>query len=427
MLLLLAGVQFALISTPPPDPGGWQPRLEAAIRRAVSGNPELSAMEGRIDASRQRAAQADAFPDPELEVGIKDIPVSSPSLTRDNFTMEMVTARQSLPGRGKLATRRASAEAAAVNSEAQHTAHAVTIAADVADAFFGIAEIDRRMEILERSRERLKRTSASATERYRVGKGAQSDVLRANLEGTALEDRLLRLKSRRRELAARLNALQGLAARTPVPAIGPIEPLPSLPDPAAVGRQAEERSPAVAGGLAAVRRAEHELRLAGLERRPDWMVSTYYGRRERFEDLAGAFVSFNLPFAHPRRLEAKRAEMEAELSSARADLEAVRNQIRRDVETAAAELEQNVEQERLYRTSILPQAEINFRAAQESYAVGQIDFETYVRAALDLDTYESEIATRSAGIGRALAALQRASGLPLIPGTPGTGDIHAKN
>ena len=118
--------------------------------------------------------------------------------------------------------------------------------------------------------------------------------------------------------------------------------------------------------------------------------------------------------------------MEAELSSARADLESARNQVSRDVETAASELDRNIEQEKLYRTSILPQAEINFRAAQESYAVGQIDFETYVRAALDLDTYESEIATRSAGIGRALAALQKASGLPLIAGTPAMGGIHAE-
>ncbi|MEO8190066.1 MAG: TolC family protein [Acidobacteriota bacterium] len=426
MLLLLAGIPIALFAAPPPESGAWKKTLAAAIAQALSTNPDLSAMEARIEASRQRVAQADAFPNPELEVGIKDLPVSSPSLTRDDFTMEMVTARQSLPARGKLAARRASAEAATANASAMHSVHEVSIAADVAEAFFGIAELDRRLEILERSRERQKRTSASATERYKVGNAAQSDVLRSNLEATALEDRLLTLKSDRRVLSARFNSLQGLPARAPVPPIDALDPLPSVPDPVALERQAQEKSPAVAGALATVRRAEEEVRLARLERRSDWMLSTYYGHRERFEDLAGAFVSISLPFAHPRRLEARRAEMEAELSSARADLEAVRIQIRRDIEVGAAELERNVEQEKLYRTSILPQAEINFRAARESYAVGQIDFETYARAALDLDTYEGEIATRSAGIGRALSALQKASGLPLIPGTPETGATHAE-
>lgn len=426
MLLLLAGVQFVFLAAPPPQAGGSSSRLASAIQRAIAANPDLSAMEARIEASRQRALQADAFPDPELEVGLKDVPISSPSLSRDDFTMETVTARQSLPGLGKLASRRASAEASTANAVAMHSVHAATIAAEVADAFFAIAELDRRLEILERSRDRLKGASASAMERYTVGKTAQSDVLRANLESTALEDRVLTLKSERRVLAARFNTLQGIAARSPVPAISNLELPVSLPDSAGFASQVEEKSPAILAARAMVHRAEEELRLSQLERRPDWVVSTYYGHRERFEDLAGASVSFSLPFAHPRRLGAKRAEMEAELSSARADLESVRNQVSRDVETAAAELERNIEQEKLYRTSILPQAEINFRAVQESYAVGQIDFETYVRAALDLDMYEGEIATRSSGIGRALAALQKASGLPLIPGTPEMGGIHAE-
>jgi outer membrane protein TolC len=205
-----------------------------------------------------------------------------------------------------------------------------------------------------------------------------------------------------------------------------VDPSPLGRDTAKIAREAEESSPAIAAARASLRRAEEEARLARLERRPDWMAMGYYAHREKFEDLAGASLSFNLPFAHPRRLEERRAEMEAEVSSARADLESVRNQLRRDVEDAAAQLERNVEQEKLYRTSILPQAETNFRAAQEAYAVGQIDFLTFERAALDLDTYESEIAGRTSGIGRSVAALQKASGLPLIEGTPKQGETHVE-
>src|ERR1039457_7210286 len=124
MLLLLAGVQFVFLAAPPPQTGGSSSRLASAIQRAIAANPDLSAMEARIEASRQRALQADAFPDPELEVGLKDVPISSPSLSRDDFTMETVTARQSLPGLGKLASRRASAEASTANAVAMHSVHA---------------------------------------------------------------------------------------------------------------------------------------------------------------------------------------------------------------------------------------------------------------------------------------------------------------
>ncbi|HEY3124147.1 MAG TPA: TolC family protein [Thermoanaerobaculia bacterium] len=426
-VLFFAAAFPAAAQTAPAVAPDWRSRLGEAIARAASQNPELAAMESRIEASRHRALQADTLPDPEIEVGIKDVPVVNPSLSRDDFTMEMVTARQMFPGPGKRATRKASAQAAAESAASSHAVHVIALAAEVADSFFMLAELDLRLGILERSRERLKQASASATERYKVGKGAQADVLRANLETTALEDRLLSLKAERRATAARFNALQNLPASNPVPPIEPVDPVPPGKSAPEILREAEERSPAVAAARASVRRAEEELKLARLERRPDWTAMTYYGRREKFEDLAGASLSFNLPFAHPRRLDERRAEMESELSSARADLESVRNQLRRDVEAAAAELERNVEQKELYRSSILPQAQINFRAAQEAYSVGQIDFLTFERAALDLDMYEGEIASRVSGVGRGLAALQKASGLPLIEGTPKPGGQHVEN
>jgi cobalt-zinc-cadmium efflux system outer membrane protein len=425
-MLLLFSVALVAAAAAPPPPPDWQTRLKAAIERAVAQNRDLASMEARIEAARHRALAAGALPDPEIEVGIKDLPVVNPSLSRDDFTMEMLSARQSFPGPGKRATRTAFAQAAADNLAAMHSVHAVSVAAEVADSFFVLAELDRRLEILARSRERLNRAAASATERYKVGKGAQADVLRANLETTALEDRLLSLKAERRATAARFNALQNLAANASIPTIGPVDPAPSGRGASEIAREAEESSPAVAAARASLRRAEEELRLAKLERRPDWMATAYYARRERFEDVAGASVSFNLPFAHSKRLEERRAEMEEEVSSARADLESVRNQLRRDVEDAAAQLERNIEQEKLYRTSILPQAEINFRAAEEAYAVGQIDFLTFERAALDLDAYETEIAARTSGIGRGIAALQKASGLPMIEGTPKPGETHVE-
>ena len=140
--------------------------------------------------------------------------------------------------------------------------------------------------------------------------------------------------------------------------------------------------------------------------------------------MAGATVAVSLPFFQPRRLREKAAEKEASLSGARANLEIVRNEIRRGVAEAYADFDAAIEQARLYRGSILPQAETNARAAAEAYAVGQIDFLTYVRAALDRDAYEAELAMRRAGAWRAVAALQKAAGLPLLPGVPQEGMSH---
>jgi outer membrane protein TolC len=405
----------------------WSVRLSEAIARAVAQNPEIAERESRIQAARHRVGQALALPDPEVEVVLQDIPPSDFSFTRDDFTMEKIEARQRFPSAGKRPAQKRAAEAEGESLSAMHEDHIVRLAAQVADAFFMIAEIDARREILERSRERLRRVAGSAAERYRVGRGAQPDVLRASLEITAVEERLAGLDGDRRVAAARFHALQALPARAPVARIEMPETDPKVPGSAELLREARERSPAVAAAQAEVRVAEEKATLARLERRPEFMAKAYYAARVDFEDLMGAGVSLNLPFFQPKRLKELEAEREAELSGARANLEIVRNQIQGGVEEAYAELERSVEQARLYRGSILPQAETNAAAAQEAYTVGQIDFLTYVRAALDRDMYEGELAMRRAGAWRAVAALQMASGLPILPGMPGREDAHAQN
>src|SRR5262249_16694945 len=210
---------FALpLAAEEPD---WKNRLAEAVARAVAKNPSVAEMEARIQAAAHRAGQASALPDPEIEIAIQDIPPSDFSISRDDFTMSKITARQTFPGVGKRPARERAAEAAAQSASAMHAEHVVHLAADVADAFFALADLDARLAILDASRERLDRVAASALERYRVGRGAQTDVLRANLEVTAARERRTALEGGRRALAAR-----GHAPPDPPPAAPPPPPPP---------------------------------------------------------------------------------------------------------------------------------------------------------------------------------------------------------
>jgi outer membrane protein TolC len=429
---IFSALLIALTAQGPPSENPWRETLAAAVRRAAARNPRILEAEARAEAAQRRGNQAAELADPEIEIGLKDAPVLHPSLSQNDFTMEMVTGRQRLPARGKRSAERAAAQADVEDAVATRQRAAVEIAADTADAFFQLAAIDRGLALLEEARRRLEDAAASATELYKVGKAGQGDVLQASLEKTSLDEQLSSLRAERRAQAARFNTLQGLPAGEPVPPLGPVAPgeeapaMPAMPAMTDLARRAAERSPAVASATARVHRAEQELELARLESRPDWMLMGYYGRRERFEDLAGVSVSINLPWAHRRRLDERRAEKESALAAARAGVEAVRNQLQGEIEMAAADLQKNLEQARLYRDSILPQADINYRAAREAYIVGKIDFMTLSRAANNLSSYQREAAVRASGIGRALAALQRASGLPLIAGTPEGGDVHGE-
>src|SRR5258706_2102787 len=276
-------VVLAAAPTPHPETG-WRGVLTAAIRRATEKNPRIREAEARVEAARHGIALSSALPDPEIELGLKDVPVRNPSLSRDDFTMEMVTGRQRLPARGKRSAQLALSQAGAEGAAAMRAREVVEIAADTADAFFQLAATDSSLAILEESRRRLEDAAASATERYKVGKAGQSDVLQASLEKTGLEEQLSSLRAERRARAARFNTLQNLPADAPVPQIGSLEPDLETPDAAELVRRAAERSPAVAAAQAEVPRMEGELPLARLEGPPDWTLMGYYGHRERVED-----------------------------------------------------------------------------------------------------------------------------------------------
>src|SRR5512134_3466787 len=74
LLVLVAGIRAAAAQSqdPPQTAPGDDPVLAGLIRDSVASRPELAAIEARTRAARERVAQAEAFPDPTLSLGIQN-------------------------------------------------------------------------------------------------------------------------------------------------------------------------------------------------------------------------------------------------------------------------------------------------------------------------------------------------------------------
>jgi outer membrane protein, heavy metal efflux system len=388
-------------------------RLRSAIERALAHNPEIGEMEFRIEAARNRVPQAGALPDPVLTIGAINIPVPSFSFAAEDMTMKMASLEQTVPARGKRKASAAVADADVEIASAMHGEHVNRLVAEVVDSYFEIAELDARLAIARRSLDRAARVSESARTRYRVGQGALPDPLLAAVEETKFRDRIRTLEGERATAAARFNTLQNLPVTDPVPAISLSSIDRDIPDAASI-RTAIERSPAIVQVQAEVRRAERDLDRARLERRPDLTFMTSYGERERRDDMVGATVGVNLPFFQAKRVSARIAEKQAELEAAKRKLESVRLGLSREVEEALIALARDRDRAALYRDTILTQDRTAAEAAEQAYAVGKIDFQTYIRTVLAVDEDEAEAVMREAAIPRARARLQAATGFPFF-------------
>src|SRR5690349_11050477 len=78
--------------------------LDAAVERAIEIAPQASAGEANLEAMQALAISAGRLPDPQLLVGIDNLPVTGPdaySTTSDFMTMRKVGVAQEFPAATK--------------------------------------------------------------------------------------------------------------------------------------------------------------------------------------------------------------------------------------------------------------------------------------------------------------------------------------
>jgi outer membrane protein, heavy metal efflux system len=384
--------------------------LAEALRLAEAANPMLRAARASAIAASARIAPAGALPDPELQFGLMNRMVSDFGSTMDPMTMNQVQLMQMLPWPGKLGNARRAAARMAGAAQADALDQALMLAAQVRMAYYEVANADRSLEVMRRTQGLLRDFLQISTTMYAVGTAIQQDVLRAQVEVARMGEDITRMEQERVAMAARLNALLGREATTPVPAVELPEPGAELPPADSLIVSALERRPALVAGTERVAAAAATLAGARRELFPDLRVGVAYQSRPAYDDMISLMVGISLPIFAGRRQLPMRRQMAAMRDMAAAELLSVRNEtIARVVEMRArAERDRNLT--RLYRSSILPQARGAVQAALASYRVGRVSFMQLVDNQMIVNQYEIETIRLLADYQQALSELTALTG-----------------
>jgi len=292
--------------------------LKALVQETMACNPEIQAAWRTVQAKRARIPQAGAWPDPKLSVsyGGNVLPPFT-LMAGDPSSARQVMAEQEIPYPGKtrlrteIASREADAEALAYEAVWRR------IVAEVKQAYFDLWLTDQSLSTLRKDRELLEKFEKIAEIRYSVGKAAQQDVLKAQVELTRLIERQTVLEQSRQTLQAQLNSLRNLPADEPLGT--PVELKVSN-----LGTSLEELQAAAQANYPALKQhrtmvAEKRLSvdLARREVRPDLSVGYTYMQRDRLPDMYGITLSTSLPLFRHRKQVMAIAEATANLESSR--------------------------------------------------------------------------------------------------------------
>ncbi len=371
--------------------------FDVALKRA-SDAPSLRGREATVAAARSSAIAADRLPDPTLDFGLKDFPVTGPDagrINRDNFTMTTIGISQQFTNPAKRHARAAMAAAGIGVAEADRRIEARSVRLETAVAWIDLYYGQKRLALLETLDASLDDLQKTVSARLASGSARPSQALEPAQLRAQVTDRRAALVSEITRAKAKLIRFTG----DPDPQTAGDPPAPSVDD--ARLRSSLNALPALRARDAATVTAEAQTQLARADKRPDWTVSASYGRREpAYGDLVSVGVSIDLPLFAKRRQDPKIAAAVSDAERARFDRQAAEREWAAALDTDLADHAMHHRRLENARSTLVPRARQRATLDRDSYAAGKTDLGTALLATLSVAEAEVDLLDREAEVAR---------------------------
>jgi outer membrane protein TolC len=384
-------------------------RIESLVQEALAKNPKIASARERHLSLKERIPQAGSLEDPMLSFGVVNLP-NNFDINEEDMTMKEISISQKFPFPGKRGLNEdvASKEADAGALEAEEAAN--QIVKEVKTAFYDLSHVHRSMEVTWRNKGILEELAKITQTRYSLGQSIQEDVIRNQVEISKMVDDLTMLEQKKRAITARLSFLlnrpqKGLLGK---PAEIDFKPVAfSIED---LQQLAIESNPMLKALKQDIAARGKGVELARRDYFPDFSVKFAYGQREDRLDMYTGMIEMNLPIFFKSKQERKVAEAYADVRSTQAKYDSAQNEIFfmiADMGSMAQRLERKIE---LYRTGIIPQAQLQIDTAMSAYMVNKADFMTLLDSRMKLYRYELDYHEALTDYEKSLAALEAAVG-----------------
>lgn len=393
-LILIAVPLLLSMSSPPVRAEADSPRLSLneAERIALQSDPLIESYAVSADGLRDEAVADGQLPDPKLKLGLLNMPVDSFARGQEPMTQLQVGIQQNFP-RGRTLEYAGNKTAAMAGVEtARKENRRLLVLRYVRRAYLELYYYIHRQVLLEDNRELFSQLLEITQRQYAAGRDTQHDVMRAQLELSLLDNRLL--QARGNEQAARAELAQWVShdyARRPL-----LQGFPSLP---AVPALEDIRSLAMTHPLIRMQDAYIDAREQGVamaeeQFKPGWMLDLTYGERagvnvdgSQRPDMFSAMVLVDIPLFTGKRQDKRLAAARKQVAAARFTRTDQVRQLVRNAELQHAEWQQLNGRYELYEKRTLLDAKQNTEVTLKAYQNDITDFTALMRASLaELDT-----------------------------------------
>lgn len=410
----LTQFEALLAAEPKAAASGPAMTLDEAERVAMAANPEIAVAARRVAVAEAHLPAAGALDDPVAMYRGWGVPLSKP--WDFNQAQNMFSLSQSLPGTGKRALRSSIAQSDVDVAKAQLAEVRIEVQVRVRKAFDDLLLADQEMQIHKEHVGIAKQAIEAARIKYTVGKVSQQDILKAQVELTALGEHMIRFDRDAGVARARLNTLMGRNANATLDLRGQFAVLAELPSAQTLEAAALQSRPDLVAARDAAERSHKEKALAKRTYVPDFTVSGGYMLMAPSSSFRNNYMvegSMTLPWLNRRKNNGEIAEATARATEQDAELADLRVAAFGQIQDALVEAQAAQKFALLYHDQLLPQAEATLQSSVIAYENDKTDFLNLLDSQMTVIDIDLAWVQSLRDFDTRLADLELATGVPL--------------
>jgi outer membrane protein, heavy metal efflux system len=394
--------------------------LKSLLDEALANNPEIKTARAKWEASTKRPSQVSTLPNPTIGVNYTNVSFDKLTLGKDDFTtLGIISATQEFPFPGKLSLMGKIAEEEA-GAEGQFLgATTKRILADLKEAYYDWYLVNRSIEITQKNKGLIEKFVNITESRYKVGKGIQQDVIKAQIEVSGFIERLELLNQKKEIVESRIRTILN---RPPDSPLGKPEEVKKSELKLSLGelyKLTESESPLLKAKKNLIERGNQSLKLAKKGYFPDFIAEFDWFNRGKFTnegpfaDMWQVKVGFIVPLYFWRKEKFGVEEAVSQLKEAKEEYNNTSLNLSLTVKDKYITAKTSEKLLDLYSKGIIPQANLSLNSAIASYEVGNVNFLTLLDSITTLFNFELAYYTQLVEYEKALARIEEITGVEL--------------
>ena len=388
--------------------GSYALSLQQAEQIALQQDPSIELNLATADAFEHSAVASDTLPDPQLRLGLFNLPTDSFDLDQEPTTQLRFGVQQKLPRGDSLKIQSASNMIRSKGALQRAENAKLALLRDLRISFLNLYYETRAATIIDDNRALFSQLVSITEDRYASGRANQQDVLNATVQLTRLDDRYTKILTMQDKYRAQLASWIGEAAELPVDTGFPV--LPEKPDTSDVNAMLTTH-PAILAVQSDLEAEKKMIQMAKQDYSPD--INAMFEYRKRFgenpdgsdrTDMLAAMVTMDIPLFTGNRQDRMVSASKNKADAVRYRLDDALRKLKQKFDTSLSAYTRAEQREKLYQEQLISVAQDNASAALNAYQSGVSDFTALMRAQItELDVELDDLRIR---VDKAIAQAQ---------------------